>query len=240
MFKENKRLYDYKTILKNLKILYIEDEKSIRENITKTLQLLCGDVIAFESAEEALEYIKKESHIDIIISDICLSKMSGIEFIQQIREYDKNIPIIIISAYMEQSYLLDAIKFRLIDYLTKPIDFKTLHNALLKCTEEITNLGKYTIYFTNNTSYNVQNKTLSKNSDNSEVALTSKEVQLLEYLLENQHQVVSYDEIKDTVWDDIFEATDSALKNLLTKLRKKIGKESIKNISGIGYKLETL
>lgn len=240
MIKQNNKIYDLKTILKSLRILYIEDEKVIRENIEKTLNLLCKETISFSNSEDALIYLDKKCHIDIIISDINLSKMSGLEFIKRVREQNEYIPIIIISAYMEHAYLLDAIKLRIIDYLTKPINFKTLNEALLKSAQEIVKLGKYTIFFNNDTCYNLQNKRLCTNIDNKEVLLTSKEITLLEYLLENSQRVISHDEIKNQIWEDSFEATDSALKNLLNKLRKKIGKDSIKNISGVGYKIEVI
>jgi two-component system, OmpR family, response regulator VanR len=71
-----------------------------------------------------------------------------------------------------------------------------------------------------------------------ELLLTSKELDLLSFLIKNSNRIVSTDELKANIWEDCFEATDSALKNLLNKLRKKIGKESIINISGVGYRLD--
>ena len=70
-----------------------------------------------------------------------------------------------------------------------------------------------------------------------EVALTLKELDLISFLIKNSNRIVSSDELKSNIWEDCFEATDSALKNLLNKVRKKIGKESITNISGVGYRL---
>ena len=72
---------------------------------------------------------------------------------------------------------------------------------------------------------------------NEEILLTAKELILLDLFINNNHRVLSIHELKVALWDDEFEATDSALKNLLNKLRKKIGKESIINISGVGYRL---
>jgi two-component system, OmpR family, response regulator VanR len=71
-----------------------------------------------------------------------------------------------------------------------------------------------------------------------EITLTSKELELLSFLIKNSNRIVSTDELKSNLWEDYFEATDSALKNLLNKVRKKIGKESIINISGVGYRLD--
>ena len=69
--------------------------------------------------------------------------------------------------------------------------------------------------------------------------LTSKELILLEYLVKNSNRVISIEELKNCIWEDELDATESAFKNLLTKLRAKIGKDTILNISGVGYRLNS-
>ena len=224
-------------ILKNLNILYIEDEASIKENVKKTLELFCDNVYDEECIENAKKTLEK-NRIDIIISDINLPDISGINFIKQLRMIDKTIPVIILSAYTDKNYLLEATKLKLVDYLTKPIDFKSLNSALNKCVDEILDNSRYIISFKNNIQYNVLHKKLIDSSNDKEIALTSKELTLLDLLIKNSNRVLSIDELKTSIWEDEFEATDSALKNLLNKLRKKIGKESIINISSVGYRLD--
>lgn len=224
-------------ILKNLNILYIEDEASIKENVKKTLELFCDNVYDEECIENAKKTLEK-NRIDIIISDINLPDISGIDFIKQLRMIDKTIPVIILSAYTDKNYLLEATKLKLVDYLTKPIDFKSLNSALNKCVDEILDNSRYIISFKNNIQYNVLHKKLIDSSNDKEIALTSKELTLLDLLIKNSNRVLSTDELKTSIWEDEFEATDSALKNLLNKLRKKIGKESIINISSVGYRLD--
>ena len=224
-------------ILKNLNILYIEDEASIKENVKKTLELFCDNVYDEECIENAKKTLEK-NRIDIIISDINLPDISGIDFIKELRKIDKTIPVIILSAYTDKNYLLEATKLKLVDYLTKPIDFKSLNSALNKCVDEILDNSRYIISFKNNIQYNVLHKKLIDSSNDKEIALTSKELTLLELLIKNSNRVLSTDELKTSIWEDEFEATDSALKNLLNKLRKKIGKESIINISSVGYRLD--
>lgn len=123
------------------------------------------------------------------------------------------------------------------DYLTKPVDFKTLNNSLHTCVEEIIDNSRYMISFKNNIQYNVLQKKLFDLNIKEEITLTSKELDLIDFLIKNSNRIVSSEELKSNLWEDYFEATDSALKNLLNKVRKKIGKESITNISGVGYKL---
>lgn len=227
----------YNKILKNLNILYIEDEVSIKENVKKTLELFCNNVYDEENIEDAKKTLEK-NRIDIIISDINLPDISGIDFIKELRKIDKTIPIIILSAYTDKNYLLEATKLKLVDYLTKPVDFKSLNSALNNCVDEILDNSRYVISFKNNIQYNVLHKKLIDFSNNEEIALTSKELTLLDLLIKNSNRVLSTDELKTTIWEDEFEATDSALKNLLNKLRKKVGKESIINISSVGYRLD--
>ncbi len=225
-----------KIILQKLNILYIEDEQNIRENIANTLKILCDNVYSVENIQEA-EEIKKNVRIDIIISDINLNEENGLDFIKKLRGEKIDIPVILLSAYTDKEYLLEATKLKLVDYLVKPVDFKELNEALFKACQEIVSKANYIIDFENNISYNVLQKKLFNKSSNEEIALTAKEVHFLDYLIQNNQRVVSHQELKDNIWEDSFEATESALKNLLTKLRKKVGKESIKNISGVGFRI---
>lgn len=227
---------NFNHILKNLNILYIEDEENIRINIKKVLLLLCENVFDVSNTNEA-KFIFDEQRIDIIISDINLPDTNGIDFIKELRKIDKTIPVILLSAFTDTKYLLEATKLKLVDYLTKPVDFKTLNNSLQSCVEEILDNSRYLINFQNSIQYNVLHKKLIDLNTKEEITLTLKELDLISFLIKNSNRIVSSDELKSNIWEDCFEATDSALKNLLNKVRKKIGKESITNISGVGYRL---
>jgi len=227
--------YTIENTLTQLTILYVEDEENIRINIEKTLKLICKEVFVSPNAQTALT-LYQNNKIDIILSDINLPGMSGLEFTKIIREQDGLIPVILLTAYTDKDFLLSAARLKLIDYLTKPIDFEMLHDALKRATQEILNNGTYLVRF-NNTSYNINKKMLIDETTQNEVKLTSKEIELLEYLLKFKQRLVSSNELKNTLWQDDDLATDSALKNLLNKLRNKIGKESLSNISGVGYRV---
>ena len=96
---------NYNKILKNLNILYIEDEEKIRENVKKTLLLFCENVYDVESIDKAKCELSN-NRIDIIISDINLPNFCGLDFIKELRIVDKTIPVIILSAYTDKDYLL--------------------------------------------------------------------------------------------------------------------------------------
>ena len=233
----NNENLNFNNILRNLNVLYIEDEDNIRKNVSQTLALLCKEVFDVARIEKANE-ILNNSHIDIIISDINLDGGNGLDFIERIRIKNKIIPVIFISAYTDTNYLLQATKLKLIDYLIKPIDFKMLKNALINCVQDIIDNSRYIINFPNNINYNVLQKKLFNTLENKEIGLTSKEILLLDYLIKFNNRVIPQEELKINIWEDMLYASDSALKNLLNKVRKKIGKESIKNISGVGYRIK--
>lgn len=224
-------------LLKSLTILYVEDEEEIRNNINQVLCMLSNSVISAKDAKEALEYYKNNK-IDIIISDINMPEISGIEFIKIIREENKYIPVILLTAHSETNLLLDATKLKLSDYLLKPINLTDLKGALNKALDDYIQHNGFLIKFPNDIVYNISKKQLFEEETQKDI--TNKEIQLLEYLYENKNRTVTKEEIKAHLWEDEYEATEAALKSVLSKLRKKIGKDSIKNISGVGYQLKYL
>jgi len=225
---------DTQKILSNLTILYIEDEDNIRKSMEQTLNMLFFKVITFDNAEDALEYCKLNLP-DIILSDINLPNMSGIEFSKIIRENNHNIPIILLTAYTNTDILLEATKLKLINYLIKPVVFEELNKSLKIAVQDILRTTSHILKLTNGTIYNLSTKLLYKN--NIEVNLTSSENRLLGIFIKYKNKTITTDEIKNLLWNDPYNATDSALKSALNKLRSKIGKDSIKNVSGIGYHL---
>jgi DNA-binding response OmpR family regulator len=171
---------------------------------------------------------------DIILSDVDLPGMNGIEFVKKIREENKTIPIILLTAHTKIEYLMDSVKLHLVDYITKPLDIKKLTIALQESAQQILDSGEYLVKFINGSLYNMNKKIVSYQKH--EYYLTLHESLFLELLLKNRHRTVSTIEILENIWE-YDEGTEGALKSLLNKLRKKIGKESILNISGIGYRI---
>ena len=223
-------------VLKTLSVLYVEDEDNIRKDLTKTLELMCGEVYPFSSAEEALGFYGSKKP-DILLSDISLGEMNGIELVKKIRENNKKIPIILLSAHTDTEYLLEAAKLKLVEYMRKPITFSELENSMVNAALEIISDGNYIVEFEGGLKYNVRQNLLYEN--NIEKKLSASETNLLNFFIGNKHRTVSMQEIKNHIWDDPYFATDTAFKSLLHKLRNKIGKSSIRNVSGIGYYLVT-
>ena len=224
--------------LKTLSILYVEDEDAIRKDMTAILSLLCNRVLPYCNALDAFNAYN-EKKPDIILSDISLDGETGIDLAKKIRQINKKIPIILLSAHTDTEYLLDAAKLKLVAYLTKPINFEelreTLYEAANEQSENDTTKTNNLFYLQNSIFFDTQLKTLQVEGRHKK--LSSYESRLLEYFIKNKTRTLSPEEIKNHVWDDPYDATDTALKSLIYKLRNKVGKSTIQNLSGIGYYL---
>ena len=120
--------------LQNYTVLYVEDNHEISEEIVFFLEPLVKRLHTSFNGEEGLD-IFKQFKPDIIISDIQMPVMNGIDMIRNIRSIDKNVPIIITTAFNESGYLLDAINLQVDKYILKPLELKKLLEALKKVVE---------------------------------------------------------------------------------------------------------
>ena len=222
--------------LKSLSILYVEDEKFIRQNAVEYLSRICDNVLEAKEGLEALKIYKAQKP-DIIISDIKMPKMNGLEFASEIRKVDKETPIIIATAHTETHYLLKAVELQLVKYIVKPITSEKLQEALLLSLDYLTVKKSNIVNINDVTLYDILNKTLFIKE--SIVKLTKNEQCLLHILATNRQRAVSYKEIENTIWE--FEGMSmDALRSLVRMLRKKLEGDFVENISGIGYRLVTV
>ena len=217
--------------LKNLKILYIDDEKSIRDNAVEYLSFYCDNVYG---AQDGIDGLKEYEKIkpDIIITDIKMPKLNGLEMVKKIREKDSSTKIIIATAFLETSYLLQAVELGLIKYLVKPITADKILPVLKSCLldlREKSSIFKIDEKFF----FDVFNKTLFCNKE--QITLTKKELLTLDLLVINSNRAVRYEEFSSYVWDSMM--SEDALRAIIKELRKKVSKKSIKNVSGIGYQI---
>jgi len=109
--------------LKKLKLLFVEDEEDLIEIITDTLNKLEASFLTAKNGEEALDVIKQNSDIDVVITDLNMPIMSGLELIEKLNEDNFDKPIIVMSAHTEIDYINKAKEFGVDNYLLKPFDF---------------------------------------------------------------------------------------------------------------------
>lgn len=219
--------------LRDFKILFVEDEVKIREHIANSLAYMVKEVKQASNGEEALQVMQSFSP-DIIITDLEMPKMGGVEFIQKVRQNDKNILIVVVTAHTNSEYLLELIDMHIEHFIVKPINFEKLFEVLQKCEDAILKMKTIVLELPYGYVYDWEKKILSFNDEN--IKLTKKEISFLELLFKNSRRIVSYEEIENHVWDGAF-MTDSALRSLVRNIRKKFPEELIENLSGIGYKL---
>jgi DNA-binding response OmpR family regulator len=165
-----------------------------------------------------------------------MPNMSGYELFKTIRKTNNSIPLTIISNYSDKEKLLNSIPLALANYLIKPVKYATLTQTLITMLHKLEDetINVYTI--NKDISYNKFTKELMHNKKR--VTLSKNEIITLELLLTHQNKIVSTKQIEYAL--DEFEIKSAqAIKSLLYRLRKKLSKEIILNISGYGYMLKT-
>lgn len=216
--------------LSNYKVLYAEDDLGVRKNVNELLTLLFKEVFLAGDGQEAYELFMEHTP-DLVITDIKMPKVSGIELVKKIRESDEHAHIIIITAYTEVNFMLEAIELSLLRYIVKPITEPKLFEALEKFlqSKEKTYLKELApAWF-----YDNLQKTITHNENIYE--LTKKEARLIDMLL-LKDSIITYEEIEEKLWEQEYMSLN-ALRLMVKNLRKKLPEGILKNIQGIGYKL---
>lgn len=221
-------------INKNIKVLFVEDDDIARENGIEYLENFFENIYEASNALMALKLYEKIQP-DIIITDIQMPKLNGLEFIKRVREKDKKTQVIVLTAYSNKEYLFSAIELQLVKYLIKPINENEFNEALSLCIESIENDITNIVSIKKNSTFDTYNKTLIVEEEI--VKLRTKELELLNLLVKNRDRFVSYEEIESIVWYDSAMSKD-AIKTLVKNLKSKLPKDCIVNLSGTGYKLD--
>lgn len=219
-------------ILKNLKVLFVEDEDIIREKIASSLSFMVGEVVCASNGREALKALESFTP-DVIMTDIEMPFMNGIELIKEVRKNDKNMCIMVLTAYTSEKYLIELIDMHIEKYIVKPINFDKITKALDR-VKEIVKKDGITQKLPKEYTYDWSAKELTHLEK--PIKLTKKEIRFLETLLKNGHNITPYEQLQNEVWEDSI-MTDNALRSMVRNLRKKLPDDFIVNLSGMGYKL---
>jgi len=220
------------------KLLYVEDEDEVRQNYSEYLSRYFHTIYEAADALQALKIYKKEKP-DILIIDINLPQISGLEFLKTIRESDHTTKAIMLTANSDVETLLKASELKLTKYLVKPVSRSELKYALFLAANEIENYtiqANKIIKMKDDYYWDQENKKLL--CQNQEYVLSNKEIELLSLLVSNVSKTFNSQEIIFELWYDADSPKEDALKTLIKGLRKKLPEGSIKNIFGIGYKIE--
>ena len=224
-----------KDLAKNFTVMYVEDDKKLQNKIALSLDLFFKSCITANNGIEALESYKKIK-CDIVISDINMPYMDGIDLTKELLQLNKNQIIIIVSAYDDSKYLIKLINLGIKHFILKPIISDNFIKILYTCCQELNKLDNDLIQLSNNFFWN-KNKLELQNNGNI-IRLTNSEITILNLMILNPYQIFSNEDLYNAIfYNDIEkELSINSIRLIIKRLRKKLPSNMIENIYSKGYK----
>ncbi len=217
--------------LKNFTILYVEDEAGIRKRVVSTLRYYFGEVLEAENGEEGLDSYYTHRP-DIILSDIEMPQANGVEMVRQIREINRDVPIVMVTAYSNEEYLLELINLNISHYILKPVNSTNLLDGIQKA------LGDRLISrleFTEHLYFDMPRGELIYGEEI--IPLRKREKLFLQLLHTNSECVTTYAQIEERLWIDR-SMSMGALKTFVKELRASLPVDIVENVPLEGYRLK--
>jgi DNA-binding response OmpR family regulator len=214
-----------------MKILLIEDDKMLGKATAKGLAFNYA-VDWAQTAEDAKTYMLTSKY-DMLVCDINLPGQSGLQLLEKIRKAKNSIPVLFLTARDAVAHKVEGLNAGADDYMVKPFDLEEL---LARCDALIRRAGgiSQSVIVYKDIEYNSAKKTVIKNKV--QILLSAKELAIFDVLIRNIGVIKSRSDIEESIYswqDEIVES--NTIEVHLSSLRKKIGKDFIKNIRGIGY-----
>ncbi|ELU8942721.1 response regulator transcription factor [Campylobacter jejuni] len=217
---------------KELIILVVEDEIKTRESLINVLSERFSKVIGAQNGDEGLKKFKKFKP-DLVITDIAMPIMDGLDMAREIKEISDDVPIVVLSAYSEKERLLRSIDIGIDKYLIKPVDIEELFKVL-DCLVGEKIEANMLVKISEEYQFNKTKRTLIHNGQ--EIVLTKKESAFISLLLKQPGVLVLHEDIKKNVWIGEH-VSDTAVRTFIKKVRDKVGEDFIKNVPSLGYKI---
>lgn len=218
-----------------MRLLVVEDEKALCESIAKGLRLDGYEVDTVFDGEEAMDIISTDSY-DLIILDLNLPRMDGLDILKNMRASDNETNVLILSARGGLNDKIEGLDSGANDYLCKPFHFEELEARVRSLTRRRT-VQNNIVLECGEISLNTKTRTAFAKGE--EIALTRKELAILEYLILHQGRPVSQEELIEHVWDGSVDSFSNSIRVHISALRKKIrtalGYDPITNRVGQGY-----
>jgi len=242
---------DYGTLFlqtKNLSLLLVEDYEPLRNDMAEVLEDFFRTVSIASDGSEALKIYKEYQEIhdqgfDLVISDIQMPVMNGVELSRALRDINADQQIIILSAHTDSDYLLQLINLGIAQFITKPINHDALLETLYQVSKKIISrqtepedisvlqLGKYCFWD--------KGKLVLKQNEVT-VDLTRHELLLMQLLVLKEAQICTNEDIMQDFYAKGVDINEKSIRNLVFKLRKKLPEKVIGSIYGMGYKFTPL
>ena len=237
---------DLLNVTSELSILFVEDYQPFADEMDKILRELFYDVVIVSDGLQGIEsykayYEKNNRYFDVVITDICMPKMDGVELSKEIYKINNQQNTIVISSYTESEDLIELLNIGIKRFIKKPINHDELCSALYHvscdcaCSLESSSIAKKFISLGSDYIWdNEQNLLLHHDK---EVHCTKYELLLLEFFITHQKRVCTPEMIIDYFLSHNEEVTAKSIRNLVLNIRKKTYAECIQNIYGLGYSL---
>lgn len=223
-----------------LRILLVEDESNIRETVKLNFELEGYEVVTADNGRDALKHAS-EQHFDVIVLDVMLPEVDGYHICEQIRLTDRETPVIFLTAKDQAQDRIMGLKKGADDYLTKPFVFEELLlrvRRLIERTSKSPEVQPEIFHFGDNS---VNFATFEAKGNPGTFMLTKKEAMLLKLLSERQGEVVSRQQILQSVWGyDVYPSTRT-IDNFILSFRKYFEQDPknpkhFLSVRGVGYK----
>ena len=220
-----------------MRILVVEDEKHLNRIISEAVEDEGYSVDSCYNGLEALEYLECADY-DVIILDIMMSKMNGLELVRRLRDRGDSTPVLFLTARDAVADRVEGLESGGDYYLTKPFDFQELMAVVRVITRKYTG-NRSNVYTVADLSLDSNTKTVTRAGKN--IELTAKEFSLLEYMMRNKGVVLSREMIENNLWNYDYEGGTNVVDVYIRYLRKKIDegnpRKLIHTVRGIGYVL---
>ncbi|WP_042273799.1 response regulator transcription factor [[Clostridium] dakarense] len=218
----------------NVSILVVEDDSSIQELI---VEFLSSEGYSVDYANDGLEGIQKfkQGNYDLVILDVMMPNLDGYSVCKMIRK-SSNVPIIFLTALNDETNQVKGFELECDDYITKPFSF----NLLIKRVEAILRRSSKPVNdnFIVFEDLKLDLNTYSANIDGESIELTLKEFNILKTLIEKYPQVITRENLLDSIWGYDYYGDTRIVDAHIKNIRKKISLPYIKTVKGIGYTLE--
>ncbi len=229
---------------KKAKILFVEDDVYLSFVTRDNLEIAGYEIILSDNGREAFELFSKQK-VDICILDVMLVEMDGFTLARKIREVNKEIPIIFLTAKSMKEDKITGLKIGADDYITKPFSIEELilkieiflkrrkiSNTMV-VEQAVVTIGSFILDFNN----------LILKNEMDQVRLTQKEAELLKYLVINKNNILRKEQILKDIWGNDDYYLSRSLDVFISRLRKYLNPDTsitIENIHGIGFRLNCI
>lgn len=224
-----------------MKLLVVEDEPNLLSIIRKGLSENNNEVSVAMDGRTALEMIQ-EHNFDVVILDIMIPEINGIEICRRLRAAKNFVPILLLTALGTTENVVTGLNAGADDYMAKPFKFTELEARIAALARRASQDNKPNDIITiDDLEIDGRSKSVKRNGDG--IVLTAKEFKLLYYLAKNSGMILSREKILDNVWDINFDMNTNVVDVYINYLRKKIDKpyetNLIQTIKGLGYVLKS-